>query len=81
MPATALWIASNASLLYLRFVFTAYLHELFELHFLGYVVLRFPGVQFSHCPEPQEFVIFDVGSILLRKQIRVDPMLAAASKD
>ena len=44
MPAAALWIALKASLLYLRLLFMAYLHEFFELHFPGQVVFGFPGM-------------------------------------
>jgi hypothetical protein len=55
----------------------AYLHEFLELHFLGQVLLGLAGIQSNQCLEAYEFVIFDVGSVLLGKQVVINPNTAA----
>ena len=57
------------------------LHEFPELHFLGEVAIGLPDVESCQRPEAHECVLFNVGPVLLGKQIPIDPVLPATGED
>ena len=81
MPATVLWIASNASLLYLCLFFIGISPPAPELHFLVEVLVGLTGIQAGQSPEAGKLVLLDIDAILLGEKIGIDPVPASLGED
>jgi hypothetical protein len=72
MPAAALWTASKASLLYLRGLVIANLHQLFGFQFLANLNIGLRSVEIGQFAKRLQFVILDISPVLLRKEVGVN---------
>src|ERR1700723_482308 len=63
MPATALWIASKASLLNLRVAVIANFHPFLGFQFLLDLDIRLPGVEIGQFAKRPQFVLVEPGGL------------------
>ena len=59
----------------------AYLHNFVELQFLRNVGVCLPGIQTSYSAKIRQFIVADIGPVLLCEEIGVDPIPASLGKD
>jgi len=74
MPATALWIASKASLLNLRVAVFANLHQFLDRQFFLDLHIRFRGVEVGQFAKRLRLVLVDIRRVLLCEKLGVDPV-------
>jgi hypothetical protein len=81
MPETLLWIASAISLLYLSFCVIANLHQFFQLQIIRNFAVCLSGKKSGIPTEPRQIIVIDIRSILLCKQIGIDPKSSASGNN